>query len=129
MYEYTARCVYVVDGDTFDFDVDLGFRIAHRIRVRLVDVDTAELRSKNTAERVHAQQAKALCQEVLMGEKAPLVRLRTHKDKIGIYGRYAANVWLLTGAKDAEGIEYVGQSLGDILAGAGMLKKESYPDD
>lgn len=150
MYEYTARCVYVVDGDTYDFDVDLGFKIAHNIRVRLAgpDSDTPELRSKNEAERKHAQQAKLFCQQALLmgwtpnddgslnpppeGEVVqvpPLVRIRTYKDKTGKYGRYLAEVWLLSKDVDAEGLPFVTQSLRKMLEQADLLKRESYPEN
>lgn len=42
MYEYQARCVHVVDGDTIDVDVDLGFHLRREIRLRLRGVDTHE---------------------------------------------------------------------------------------
>jgi len=44
MYTYKAIPLYVVDGDTFDFQVDLGFHTFTRIRVRLKDIDTPEVR-------------------------------------------------------------------------------------
>ena len=42
MYEYRAIITNVVDGDTFDMDIDLGFNIHIHERVRLLDVDTPE---------------------------------------------------------------------------------------
>ena len=42
MYEYKAMITNVVDGDTFDMDIDLGFNIHIHERVRLLDVDTPE---------------------------------------------------------------------------------------
>jgi endonuclease YncB( thermonuclease family) len=42
MYEYNARVKRVVDGDTVDFVVDLGFNIHTTIRTRLIGVDTPE---------------------------------------------------------------------------------------
>lgn len=42
MYEYKAVITNVVDGDTFDMDIDLGFNIHIHERVRLLDVDTPE---------------------------------------------------------------------------------------
>ena len=129
MYEYTARCVRVVDGDTYDFDVDLGFRIAHRIRVRLADRDTPELRSKNPEEREHAKQAKAFVEKVLIGDEIepPLVCIRTKKDRTGKYGRYLAEVFFLERRCDADGIQYAQIALGDMLDYEGLLKRESYP--
>ena len=42
MYTYRAKLVKVVDGDTVDLDVDLGFHTTLRIRGRLIGVDTPE---------------------------------------------------------------------------------------
>lgn len=42
MYTYSATCVHVVDGDTLDLLVDLGFRMYKRDRFRLAGVDTPE---------------------------------------------------------------------------------------
>ena len=49
MYEYRARCVRVVDGDTLELDVDLGFDCSIRIMCRLEGIDTPEIRG-GTAE-------------------------------------------------------------------------------
>lgn len=116
MYEYHATCVRVVDGDTFDFDVDLGFHITHRIRVRLRDVDTPEMNSKNAAEREHAREAMEFATNVLIGAGDPFpVVIRTEKDKIGIYGRYTASVLTPNG------------DLATLLTEKGLLKLASYP--
>lgn len=42
MYQYKAKITNVVDGDTFDMDIDLGFNIHIHERVRLLDIDTPE---------------------------------------------------------------------------------------
>ena len=42
MYQYKAKILNIVDGDTFDVDIDLGFRIHIHERVRLLNVDTPE---------------------------------------------------------------------------------------
>ena len=123
MYEYSARCVNVVDGDTFDLEVDLGFNIRHKIRVRLKDKDTPEPRSKNAAEREHAKAATSFVMDQILEPCAhtmcaghPLT-IRTEKDKIGIYGRYTATVILEDG-----------RDLGELLADNNLLKHASYPD-
>ena len=123
MYEYRARCVNVVDGDTFDLEVDLGFNIVHTIRIRLKDKDTPEPRSKNAAEREHAKQATTFVVDQILEPCAhamcaghPLT-IKTEKDKIGIYGRYTATVTLEDG-----------RDLGTLLEDNGLLKKAEYPD-
>lgn len=119
MYEYRARCINVVDGDTFDFDIDLGFSIRHQIRVRLKNFDTAEMNSKNATERKHAEAARALVSWLLIGDSSrsvEFVTLRTEKDRIGIYGRYTATVTLPDG-----------RDLAQALRDANMEKLAEYP--
>lgn len=42
-WTYPAQCIKVVDGDTVDLELDLGFRVKKYVRVRLAGVDTAEV--------------------------------------------------------------------------------------
>lgn len=89
MYEYAARLIKVVDGDTLDLEVDLGFDIHFNMRVRLQGLDTPELNSKDPLERLAALEAKHFVERAL--EKATL-RILTHKDSQDKYGRYLATV-------------------------------------
>lgn len=50
MYEYNAKIVNVVDGDTFDMDIDLGFHIHIHERIRVLDLDTPEKRGNTEKE-------------------------------------------------------------------------------
>lgn len=120
MYIYRATCAKVVDGDTFDFDIDLGFKITHRIRVRLQDVDTPEMNSKLASEREHAKEATAFVRTHLLndvGPDSPWVIIKTKKDRIGIYGRYTASV-MLSDSTD----------LGTLIMEAGFEKKAAYKE-
>jgi len=111
LYTYKAKCINVVDGDTIDVIVDLGFYLSKQIRVRVADVDTPELRSGREAERKHAREAKAFVERLILDKT---VTIRTKKD-VGIYGRYWAEVIL----SDNE-------VLADKLQEAGLVKLESY---
>lgn len=51
MYTYNATVVRVIDGDTIDLDVDLGFNIYHKHRFRLHGIDTPEIRTKDLDEK------------------------------------------------------------------------------
>jgi micrococcal nuclease len=94
VYHYRARITRVVDGDTFDAIVDVGFsiHIAHRFRVN--NFDAPELwRPKTEAERTHGQLAKAKAIELLEGQT---VEMTTYK--LDIYARYAADITLSDGS-------------------------------
>ena len=111
MYNYKAFVQRVVDGDTFDADVDLGFGITLSFRFRLNDIDTPETwRPKSNAEREHGELATARVKELIEGKEIII-----YSYKLGIYGRYSADVYLLSGI-----------SLADLLKEEGFEKKDSY---
>lgn len=83
MYEYYTKIDKVVDGDTVDVFIDLGFSVWHKERIRLAGVDTAE---KNTP---LGKALKAYMKDLLEGK---MVRLQVTKpDK---YGRYLGKIFL-----------------------------------
>ena len=83
MYEYYTKIDKVVDGDTVDVFIDLGFSVWHKERIRLAGIDTAE---KNTP------LGKALKAFLVTNLEGKMVRLQVSKpDK---YGRYLGMVFL-----------------------------------
>lgn len=88
-YIYTAKIINIVDGDTVDMIVDLGFNTYVKDRFRLARIDTAEINSKDEAERQLAQDAKNWMLHVLNKE---VIFKSIKKDK---YGRYLAELFLL----------------------------------
>jgi micrococcal nuclease len=56
-YTYAAELVRVVDGDTYDLSVDLGFRVSIRIRARLLGVNCPEIRGPDPQAGIAARQA------------------------------------------------------------------------
>ena len=59
MYQYNCRIVRVVDGDTVDVDIDLGFDVwLKKQRIRLYGVDTPESRTRDLEEKKHGLMAK-----------------------------------------------------------------------
>ena len=65
MYEYKCKVLRVVDGDTVDIDIDLGFGIwMHKERVRMMGIDTPESRTRDLAEKKLGLQAKELLKEL-----------------------------------------------------------------
>ena len=60
MYQYKARLLRVVDGDTVDAMIDLGFNVWIKQRIRLYGVDTWECRTRDKAEKRRAWPLKSL---------------------------------------------------------------------
>ena len=58
MYEYSCEVKRVVDGDTIDCVLDLGFSVFHKCRVRLYAIDTPESRTRNRDEKARGLLAK-----------------------------------------------------------------------
>lgn len=87
MYEYRVKSVLaVIDGDTIDVDIDLGFDISITKRVRLAGIDTPESRTSDKAEKALGLEVKNLLKETL--KKATTVVIRTEKpDSSEKYGR------------------------------------------
>ncbi len=66
MYHYKAKLLRVVDGDTIDVDIDLGFDVwLRKQRIRLAGIDTPESRTRNKAEKALGLQAKAFLEKAL----------------------------------------------------------------
>ena len=87
MYEYYVRKVEnVVDGDTIDVLIDLGFDILFASRVRLAGIDTPESRTKDLAEKALGLEAKEYLKKHLKDAKS--VVIKTEKmDSSEKYGR------------------------------------------
>jgi len=88
---YAAKVLHVVDGDTVDLMIDLGFNIHHEIRVRLYGVDTPESRTTNVAEKAAGLKSKAFV--TAWTANNPNVFIQTMKDKNEKYGRILANMY------------------------------------
>lgn len=65
MYEYNAQVDKVVDGDTIDCTIDLGFKTWKKIRVRMQGINTPESRTRDLEEKERGLAAKARLQEIL----------------------------------------------------------------
>lgn len=88
-YLYAAKITNVVDGDTIDAIVDLGFKTSMDMRLRLYGVNTPEIHSTDEAERERAKAAKQFVSDALLNKD---VLIKTHK--VDKYGRYLAEVFL-----------------------------------
>ena len=66
MYEYRVKILKVVDGDTVDVDIDLGFGVTLTDeRVRIMGIDTPESRTRDKVEKVFGKAAKKALQDML----------------------------------------------------------------
>jgi micrococcal nuclease len=75
MYEYFVKGVTgVVDGDTIDVVIDLGFDIMFESRVRLAGIDTPESRTKDKAEKILGIEAKEYLKKILKDAKSVTVK-------------------------------------------------------
>ena len=94
MYEYFVDEVKsVVDGDTIDVVIDLGFDILFASRVRLAGIDTPESRTTDKAEKILGLEAKEYLKKQLKDAKA--VVIRTEKiDSSEKYGRILGWVYV-----------------------------------
>jgi len=91
MYEYKCKVKRVVDGDTMDVILDLGFDIHHAVRVRMAGIDTPESRTRDKDEKARGKLSKAFLKESIKGRK---IVLKTQiKDAKGKFGRVIAEVW------------------------------------
>jgi micrococcal nuclease len=89
MYEYKAHVVKVVDGDTVDVDIDLGFGIVMKDeRVRIMGIDTPESRTSDKVEKLFGKAASARVKELLEEDIILKTQIaRNGEDMKGKYGR------------------------------------------
>ena len=91
MYEYSCTVERVVDGDTIDVVLDLGFDIMYKSRVRLYGIDTPESRTRDLDEKARGKMAGAFLKKAI--EEGAKVVIQTEvKDSRGKYGRVLGNV-------------------------------------
>jgi micrococcal nuclease len=126
VYEYKANLVKVVDGDTVDVDIDLGFGVWLKDeRVRIMGIDTPESRTSDKVEKLFGLAAKNRVIE-LLGENVVLKTFaaKDGEDMKGKFGRILGDFIvgpdkkLLTEVMIEEGhaVPYHGQSKDDIQA-------------
>ena len=108
----------VVDGDTIDVVIDLGFDIMYKSRVRLFGIDTPESRTRDKVEKKYGLLSKKFLQENL--KKGKIV-IKTHKDsETGKFGRILGEIFVngininVLMCKKGHAVEYYGQSKDDI---------------
>ena len=90
MYEYKAKIVKVIDGDTVDVTIDLGFSITIEERIRFYGINCPETRTSDKIEKARGIQSKAFTESKLpVGKTVTLQSKVFDKEK---YGRILADV-------------------------------------
>ena len=110
MYQYKAHICNIVDADTVDADIRLGFGIQVKLRLRVLDFDAPEtFHPSCQAEREHGKEATNKAMEMLLDKKVVI-----HTKKKGKYGRYLAHIFI-------EGKDFAVE-----MREAGFQKKDTY---
>ena len=121
---FLYKCVIqrIVDGDTIDVNIDLGFGIwLYKERVRIAGIDTPEKRTRDKVEKVFGLAATAKAHE-LVPEGSHCI-IRTRRDKAGKYGRTMGDFVLEDGrlytdimVESHHAVPYEGQAKADVEA-------------
>ena len=128
---FLYKCIIqrIVDGDTIDVDIDLGFGIwLRKERVRIAGIDTPEKRTRDKVEKVFGLAATAKAHE-LVPEGSECI-IRTRRDKAGKYGRTMGDFVMQDGRLYTEvmvethhAVPYEGQAKSDVEA-AHLVNRE-----
>lgn len=123
MFEYRCNVVRVVDGDTVDVDIDLGFGVwMCKQRIRMYGIDTPESRTRDLEEKKYGLAAKYFLIGLLDDPNG--ITLKTYKDGKGKFGRILGELWRTSTYSDKSvneymiekhhAVRYMGQSKDDI---------------
>ena len=91
-HNYSAKLVRVVDGDTCDAMIDLGFNTWVKKRIRFYGVDTWESRTRNLEEKKKGLEAKAYVKDLLENSDEGKFALKSHG--VGKYGRVLGELFV-----------------------------------
>ena len=104
MYEYRVKIIKVIDGDTVDVDIDLGFGITLTDeRVRIMGIDTPESRTRDKVEKVFGKAAKQALLDML--GKTSILKTQINRDgedMKGKFGRILGDFIVDRNTKEAE---------------------------
>ena len=88
LYHYEAKVLSVYDGDTITVMIDMGMKHFNRVKVRLLGINTPEIRTKDPVEKAKGINAREYLKERIEGKT---VIIRTVKK--GSFGRWLGEVW------------------------------------
>jgi micrococcal nuclease len=110
LYTYAAKTLEVIDGDTIDVRIDVGFGMRLTDRLRLKGINCPELTQGK------GKEAKRFLKDYL--QKCPLIILRSTKDEM--YGRWLADIFAIEGCSDPFRIASEGVYLNQLLIDKGL---------
>ena len=124
MFEYKCKLVRVVDGDTVDIDIDLGFGVwLRKQRIRMYGIDTPESRTRDLEEKKYGLAAKEFLKK---WTGAGELRIKTRKDAKGKFGRILGELFMKTSVgelsvnqslvENSHAVRYYGQSKEVLLS-------------
>jgi len=93
-YIYRAKLIRVVDGDTIDALIDLGFDVWVKKRIRLKGLDTWECRTRDLEEKKKGLAAKARTKELLVDVSCKSGHCRIKSYGVGKYGRVLGELFI-----------------------------------
>ena len=106
MYEYRCKLLKVIDGDTVEVDIDLGFGVwLKKQRIRLYGVDTPESRTRDLEEKKYGLAAKEYVKKFL-DDKWLILKTETY-DAEGKFGRILGSLYRTTNYSDMSVNEYL----------------------
>ena len=114
MFEYRVKITRVVDGDTVDAELDLGFNIKYKERIRLMGIDTPESRTRNKVEKKLGLKSKARLKELISEHKGNII-LTTAKEGKGKFGRILGSLVISDNGVEA--------NLNDIMIAEGHARE------
>ena len=118
MYTYNAKVVKIVDGDTLDALVDLGFDTWKKVRIRMYGMNAPESRTRDLEEKSRGLAAKARLKEILKENKNKFILVSYG---VGKYGRCLGEIYVETLDNDTPNIPEV--SINRILINEGHAKE------
>ena len=128
MFEYNAEVLRVVDGDTLDARIDLGFDVHVKKRIRLHGIDTWESRTRDAEEKKKGLAAKARLVELLQSDEG---KFKLMSYGVGKFGRVLGEIEVSAGnvcdilIKEGHSYSYFGGNKEEARTKAAELLAES----
>ena len=91
MYEYKAKLIKIIDGDTIDAEIDLGFKVSVRKRIRFLGINAPETRTRDLKEKQAGLRTKSRL-ETLFDASKGVFTLKSHG--VGKFGRVLGEIFI-----------------------------------